>query len=332
MADVRSLLRSERASRRINHPYSSYSATGILTCLVCNVQVKSESLWDTHLRSEQHAVQLRRGDASSVPKLSTATASDKRKRKSDGEESDDSRKRVKNEKNRTKVMEGFLPEGFFDGPTESDATPVEGEQGENNLDQTQLDSIPVRTRDPASSTPLSSAIPQDFFDTSTAGPKGDSAKIDEDEWAAFERDIAAEAAPAPPPLSALTATATISAPALSASEIAARSVDEANIQLSERKEAEVEAEKEDAVRQLEEEFDEMEGLEERVRRLREKREELRQARPANSAPPAEVSMDSVEGTVRDARIGTEKGSDEDEDEVDDDGDGGDWDEWRFRGS
>lgn len=37
----------------------------------------------------------------------------------------------------------------------------------------------------------------------------------------------------------------------------------------------MEAEKEDAARALEDEFDEMEGLEERVRRLREKREELR---------------------------------------------------------
>ncbi|KAH0558957.1 hypothetical protein GP486_004419 [Trichoglossum hirsutum] len=327
MADVRSLLRSERAARRITHPHSSYSATGTLICLVCNVQIKSESLWDTHLRSEQHAMRLRRGEAGSVPKLSTATASDKRKRKSDGEESDDSRKRMKNEKNRTKVTKGFLPEGFFDEPAEGDA---EGDQEEDNHDQTQLDSIPVRTRDPALSTPLASAIPQDFFDTSTPGSKGDTRGVDEDEWAAFERDIAG-IAPAPPP-SALTAAATISAPALSASEIAARLVDEANIQLRESKEVEVEAEKEDAVRQLEEEFDEMENLEERVRRLREKRERLRQAREANSIPPAEVDMDPVEDTIRGAGVGTERDSDEDEDEVDDDGDDGDWDEWRLRGA
>jgi zinc finger protein 830 len=330
MADVRSLLRSERAARRIVHPHLSYSATGMLICLVCSIQIKSEALWDSHLRSEQHVARLRRGDAGPTTKASTVATADKRKRKSDGEESDDSRKRVRSGTNPATVMKGFLPEGFFDESAEGGVAPAETRLEEDSLGRAQLDSIPVRSRDPAPPVTPSTVPPPGFFDTA---PSGDVGEVDEDEWAAFERDIAAEIAPAPPPLSALTAAATISAPALTASEAAAQ--DEAGIRAREKKEAEVEEEMEDAVRHLEEEFDEMESLEERVRRLRKKREELRQARTVNAVPPAEVDMGDVEreGETRAEIDGREEGEDVDEiDDVDNDDDGDDWDEWRLRGA
>src|SRR5271156_4092529 len=60
MADVRSLLRNERNARRISHPHATYSTTGTLVCLVCHIQLKSESLWNGHLRSTQHAMRLQR--------------------------------------------------------------------------------------------------------------------------------------------------------------------------------------------------------------------------------------------------------------------------------
>lgn len=58
MADVRALLRQQRAARRIDHPHAAYSDTGRLTCTVCNEPVKTESLWDTHLRSAGHRQRL----------------------------------------------------------------------------------------------------------------------------------------------------------------------------------------------------------------------------------------------------------------------------------
>ena len=60
MADVRALLKSERATRQISHPHATYSTTGTLVCLVCHIQLKSESLWSGHLRSPQHAMRLQR--------------------------------------------------------------------------------------------------------------------------------------------------------------------------------------------------------------------------------------------------------------------------------
>ena len=145
------------------------------------------------------------------------------------------------------------------------------------------------------------------------------APIDEDEWAAFERDVATPP-PDPSAPSALTAAATISAAPMTAAELAAQSREQASLQGRERREAEVEGEKEDAARALEEEFDEMEGLEERVRRLREKREELRLRR----AKEAEEGLeDDREGDVEGKHTDGVEDDEENEDEEDDNG----WGAW-----
>lgn len=87
------------------------------------------------------------------------------------------------------------------------------------------------------------------------------ARVDENEWAAFEADIAATVA----------TNAVISAPAMSAAEEAAKAEEAA----AARRKNETDGEKEDAARKLEVEFDEMDALEARIRRLKEKREAIR---------------------------------------------------------
>ncbi len=54
MADVRSLLRQQRAVRRIEHAYAAYSDAGKLLCTLCHEHIKAESLWDGHLRGAGH--------------------------------------------------------------------------------------------------------------------------------------------------------------------------------------------------------------------------------------------------------------------------------------
>lgn len=54
MSDARSLLRQQRAARRIQHPHVQYTAPGKISCNICNEPVRSEALWDSHLRSEVH--------------------------------------------------------------------------------------------------------------------------------------------------------------------------------------------------------------------------------------------------------------------------------------
>lgn len=105
------------------------------------------------------------------------------------------------------------------------------------------------------------------------------ATVDEDEWAAFEREIATATTPQFPNTSAasalLASAGNITAVPLSAAEIAAQAREEAELAQTKTDDVEAEAEKEEAERRLEDEFEEMAGLDERVRILKEKREALR---------------------------------------------------------
>ncbi|KAL1849748.1 hypothetical protein Plec18167_008493 [Paecilomyces lecythidis] len=140
--------------------------------------------------------------------------------------------------------------------------------------------------------------------------------INEDEWAAFEREVVVPTRVSQSTIPAAVAAPTISAAPMTTEEIAAQEKQD-NDSISRAREAEAEGEREDAARFLEEEFDEMDQLEERVRRLKQKREELRQKKAAEeqeakalaSAPTGEQAQEQ------------DSESDEDDD---------DWDDWRFR--
>ena len=173
---------------------------------------------------------------------------------------------------RTRPVVG-VPGGFFDETNEAKNASLQPLTEEQSLtvERGDADTKPlqgfVRANGVASNS--TSLNPLTGSDNQPA-----TAPVDEDEWAAFERDVATPP-PDPSAPSALTAAATISAAPMTAAELAAQSREQASRQGREMREVEVEEEKEDAARALEDEFDEMEGLEERVRRLRAKREELR---------------------------------------------------------
>ncbi|RMJ23504.1 hypothetical protein PHISP_05626 [Aspergillus sp. HF37] len=139
--------------------------------------------------------------------------------------------------------------------------------------------------------------------------------VNEDEWAAFEREVAAPTR-VPHAPAALAAEATISAAPVSTEELAAQQQKES--ESARTRETEVEGEREDAARFMEDEFDEMEQLEERVRRLKEKREELRKKRSSDETEPTSEPVPDSRGPA---------GTHSDDDESDDDDD---WDNWRFR--
>ena len=310
MADVRSLLRSERAQRRIIHPQASYSATGTLECNVCHIPLKSDvEIWDKHLKSTQHAMRQERLRLSTSQRPKSTNIPDRageagtrevsagtKKRKADDGDGD-SRKRTRPV---VDVPVGFLEDAIEPNHPNDPPVTEEQKQGDGRAD---------------GATP-SLTSPEPITGSITQPP---AAPIDEDEWAAFERDVATPS-PDPSAPSALTAAATISAAPMTAAELAAQSREQASLQGKERREAEVEWEKEDAARAFEEEFDEMEGLEERVRRLREKREELRLRRTEEvEQKPQHEREEDVEG-----RHAVGSGEDqESEDEEDDNG----WGAW-----
>lgn len=153
-------------------------------------------------------------------------------------------------------------------------------------------------------------------------PAGEPQAVDEDEWAAFEREVAAPSR-VPQAPAAVAAPATISAAPMTAEQISEQQ--EKEKETTHTREAQVEGEREDAARLLEDEFEEMEQLEERVRRLKQKREELRAKRASEEAEPRdEAPPPATESNEQEANAGS--ANDDDDDDDDDDA----WDDWRFR--
>jgi zinc finger protein 830 len=254
MAEVRSLLRSERVSRRISHPLATYSASGSLTCTACSLQIKSESLWEGHLRSPKHIALV---SQAAPAKASEDHPHKKRKagHKVDEDNGDDGTR---------KKLRGTRPEDHTDAAEASSAEPKAEPQ---TVDQPMI-----------------------------------SVSVDEDEWAAFQADIAEST------IERAALDAVISAPAMTTAEVAAKSQEEEAAARKARMEAELEGEKEDAARKLEVELGDMEELEERLTALKRKRDTLRvkaMALPAKPAPEIEEGLDA--STI----------SDEDEDDDDD---------------
>lgn len=142
-----------------------------------------------------------------------------------------------------------------------------------------------------------------------ANPPLDSAA--QAELDAFMNEMAAEKT-APPPVKPTYSGAVIEAAPMTAAQLAAQAREEQSAQRAKRDE-EIEGEKEDAARALEDEFEEMDGLEERVKRLREQREALR------TASGRVVEPEEAEPTA------TQKDENEESESEDED-----WDDWRFR--
>lgn len=295
MADVRALLRSERASRRIVHPYASYSSAGQLSCSLCHFTIKSEPLWDSHVRSAGHVAALKQTQKAQVE-------SNNRKRKAAEEETHHIRK-----KSRSGIEGG---ESAFE-----DEEDMVGEAQEAGVPPV-LDGF-VREEEPEKPAVLAQ-------------------NVDEDEWAAFERDIATVPKEESLPRPIITSNAVISAQPVTAEELRAQAQKEDAARRQQRQ-ADVEAEKEDATRALEDEFEEMEALEQRVKRLREQREALRSGKaPVNpvEGPPVPVEASAAQDlSLAAAPIMTDRGTakdgdQEEDDEEEEDEDEGEWDLWR----
>ncbi|ETS73101.1 hypothetical protein PFICI_15276 [Pestalotiopsis fici W106-1] len=349
MSDARSLLRAHRAANRIEHPHAAYSDAGKLLCKLCREVVRSEAGWDNHLRSSNH--EQKEAESVAIPAPSIESTS---KRKHDdveemdvnyGDSLDNPQPKKRNmtasTTNGDKEKSGTPPglnrrtsttpaQGFEISIPSRPATPQIGEGS-----QTSTPNMPPLGRSPLiglgpehagapniSHLPISTeSLPVSTIAATTGAPT--SGAIDEAEWAAFEAEVA----------SPDYADAVISAPALTAGEVAAKSQEEENERRKHLLDTEIADEKEDATRALEDEFAEMAQLESRVRKLKERREELRKGTVANLGSTA---MDStIEKTVKEA-LGKENASstnavdmESDEDEDDDE----DWDDgFRFRGA
>lgn len=285
MTDVRALLRNEKAARRITHPLANYSATGVLTCRVCRLALKSEAFWDAHLHSKEHAQQSR---------LEQEGA-----RLKDGATNSKKRKAGNEDRHERKKSRGALPD-----VVEEEVLPEAPDSVANGIPDHRPEA--ATNQDDIAET-VSNAV-----SAAAAQPAG---VIDEDEWAAFEREVATpppEAAAAAPSKAAVRAGTVIEAAPISAAELAEQEKSAEDAQKG-RREVEIEEEKEEATRQLEDEFEDMTELEQRVQRLKEKREALRLQREQQTAAEIQEAAKVLQN---------EDSQDESEDEEDE------WDPWR----
>ncbi|KAL9617602.1 MAG: hypothetical protein Q9160_007615 [Pyrenula sp. 1 TL-2023] len=298
MADVRSLLRNERASRRIAHPHASYSKSGQLLCSVCQLFIKSETLWDGHLRSANHKknVQKAQNGGATLEPVS-------KKRKLDDDE-EDTRKKSKGDYE----VGGRHEE--VKNPIQTEAKPdleesTTTQEIPNSATDDQSPSTNLQTEPPVAQSTLAAAAPN------TAGT------INEDEWAAFEREVVPLTQDPVAP-SDQYGSATISAAPMTAAEVAAQQQESTRP----RREEELEDEQEDEGRRMEEEFEVMEEMEDRVKKLKERREALRTRSHIDEGPERFYAGDpqEAEGTAGrqdDVGMQVRKGQSSDEDSEDD---------------
>ena len=161
----------------------------------------------------------------------------------------------------------------------------------------------------------------------------DNSAAHEAELAALDRDLALMDAAAST-TSTIAAAPAVSAPPMSAEDIAAQARVEQSEQRG-RRDVELEAEREDAARALEDEFEAMDEFEERAKRFRERREALRKANTTEKLEGSEAGTnqrvlspthaDAERTTIPDTNTGVDDDEDdEDEDEDEEDDDFADW--------
>lgn len=308
MSDARSLLRQQQASRRITHPHALYSPTGKLSCSLCRTPVKTEALWDAHVRSPSHREALKALASAREKERASEAAGVKRKHE---EEEDEEEGDAEDEERRKRSRAGPALSGASSGSEGG------GSRASNTPSQGVEVSIPSR--------PATPKAPREGPAPSAMTPLQGKAAVDEAEWAAFEADIAAATEP-------YDESAVISAPAVPVGGAAEDEGEGEEGGKRRGREAEVEGEKEDAERAMAEEFDEMEELEARARKLRERREALR-ARASRGDLKAGADAAGGRGPEKgvDKENAAAEDGEEDDDESEDEEDDYAWGGLRYAG-
>ncbi|VUC38243.1 unnamed protein product [Clonostachys rosea] len=154
MADARALLRQQRVARRITHPQAAYSDTGKLLCTLCREQVRSENLWEPHLKSEGHrkraSTQKQPDDESAIAAPQPTTAAHKRKFDEDeemGDASDSPESQARRKRSRPETASPASAAGPDDiGSIKGPPSTASGQNGTPKEQQDQISTPPSLTR------------------------------------------------------------------------------------------------------------------------------------------------------------------------------------------
>lgn len=191
---MREKQRQTSDKKRVESPFAKYNSLGHLSCVLCNVQVKSELLWPTHVLGKQHkekVAELKGGKSQAVPPQSQPV-----KRKTQDEDN------VVGKKAKPSSAAGQsssgLPGDFFEKPSVKEAAPNNKPSGLSLLagvyDEDDDEDAEGAAADPAP------GLPSDFFDSSIPSTpaishSGSILKAEEQERPAEKKDNTAEALP-----------------------------------------------------------------------------------------------------------------------------------------
>ncbi|KAK3072989.1 hypothetical protein LTR53_005801 [Teratosphaeriaceae sp. CCFEE 6253] len=320
MADVRSMLKAERANRRITHPDASYTSDNQLQCKMCETLVKSDAAWQAHLHSMSHTLrvsrQLERGGREFTP-ASNGNGNGKKRKANGNLDVEEERKKARPDTDLA-ASDHTWPEepeklaGLAAMARGKNApAPGNGKEMDSQSSEFVMGQSLAAAQSQLLHHPVDESGPGQNVASPPQWPKG-GGSVDESELAAFERELAEMERSTD---SALNAQATISAAPRTADGNAAQAQEQQTAQRGKR-DADTEGEREDAAIAMQDEFDQMEGLEARLRKLRERREALRKSRVEGDKKNKGAVAVEVNGAAESAGLPPTNGNDDGE-EIDD---------------
>ncbi|XP_047444643.1 zinc finger protein 830 [Mugil cephalus] len=206
--ELRRLMREKQRQatekKRVESPFAKYNSLGHLSCVLCNVQVKSELLWPAHVLGKQHKEKV--AELKGAKSQPVAAESQAVKRKAPGNE-DVNGKRGKPSSVADQSPSG-LPGDVFKKPTERAPVSTQKSAGlsmlagvydDNDNDDDDENAEAGTTKPPQQKTETA-GLPDDFFDSSIPSTpaishSGSILKADVQEKVTEKKDNTAEALP-----------------------------------------------------------------------------------------------------------------------------------------
>lgn len=199
---MREKQRQTTDKKRVESPFAKYNGLGHLSCVLCNVQVKSELLWPTHVLGKQHkekVAELKEAKSQPVTQQSQLV-----KRKAPDNE-DVNGKKAKPSSSAGQSAPG-LSGDVFKKPSEKDAVPTQKSAGLSLLagvydeDDDEDDAEEGDSTNPPPQKAEVAGLPTDFFDsnlpsTPAISHSGSILKADVQEKSTEKKDNMAEALP-----------------------------------------------------------------------------------------------------------------------------------------
>ncbi|XP_034558639.1 zinc finger protein 830 [Notolabrus celidotus] len=205
--ELRRLMREKQRQtadkKKVESPFAKYNSLGHLSCVLCNVQVKSELLWPAHVLGKSHkekVAELKGAESQPViPKIQPLIPKIQPVKRKTQDHDVAEVKRGKSSSSAGQSSSG-LPGDFFEKPSEKESAPPTTSTGLSLLAGVYDEDDDENAEEAGIADPPPTGLPTDFFDSSipaapTVSHSGSILKADEQEKTADKKDNTAEALP-----------------------------------------------------------------------------------------------------------------------------------------